>query len=66
MLQSGCEKAVGEHGEQVDDTGESKPAGRPKGKTGNAMTIHVLLRIVRNVCMVVNAWYMVIFIDEFE
>ena len=56
MLQSGCEKAVGEHGEQVDDTGESKPAGRPKGKTGNAMAIHVLLRIVRNVCMVVNAW----------
>ena len=63
MLLSGCEKAVGEHGEQVDDTGESKPAGRPKGKTGIA---HVLRGIVRNVCMGVNVWRMVIFFDEFE
>ena len=34
MLQTGCEKAVGDHQENEDD-GEVKSAGRPKGKQGS-------------------------------
>ena len=34
LLQTGCEKAVGDHQENEDD-GEAKSAGRPKGKQGS-------------------------------